>query len=99
MAVLLARKHSVKAVDIVPEKVEMINRRLSPIQDEYIEKFFAEEVLDLTATLDAEDAYCIIFRADSGDKMALIFNATEKALEMIRYYNRTCFSLQEETEK
>ena len=57
MAVLLARKHSVKAVDIVPEKVEMINRRLSPIQDEYIEKFFAEEVLDLTATLDAEDAY------------------------------------------
>lgn len=57
MAVLLARKHSVKAVDIVPEKVEMINRRQSPIQDEYIEKFFAEEELDLTATLDAEDAY------------------------------------------
>lgn len=57
MAVLLARKHSVKAVDIVPEKVEMINRRHSPIQDEYIEKFFAEEELDLTATLDAEDAY------------------------------------------
>lgn len=57
MAVLLARKHSLKAVDIVPEKVEMINRRQSPIQDEYIEKFFAEEELDLTATLDAEDAY------------------------------------------
>ena len=57
MATLLSRKHSVKAVAIVPEKVDLINRRQSPIQDEYIEKFFAEKELDLTATLDAEAAY------------------------------------------
>ena len=57
MATLLSQNHSVKAVDIVPEKVELINRRKSPIQDEYIEKYFAEQQLDLTATLDAEDAY------------------------------------------
>lgn len=57
MATLLAQKHSVKAVDIIPEKVEMINCRKSPIQDEYIEKFFAEKDLDLIATLDGEDAY------------------------------------------
>ena len=57
MATLLAQHHRVLAVDIVPEKVEMINRRQSPIQDEYIEKFFAEKALDLTATLDAEKAY------------------------------------------
>ena len=57
MATLLSQKHSVVAVDIVPEKVEMINRRESPIQDEYIEKYFAEKELDLVATLDAESAY------------------------------------------
>ncbi|MDY2942554.1 MAG: nucleotide sugar dehydrogenase [Paludibacteraceae bacterium] len=57
MATLLAQHHRVLAVDIVPEKVEMINRRQSPIQDEYIEKFFAEQTLDLTATLDARVAY------------------------------------------
>ena len=57
IATLLAQHHSVLAVDIVPEKVEMINRRQSPIQDEYIEKYFAEKALDLTATLDAEVAY------------------------------------------
>ena len=57
LATLLSQKHSVIAVDIVPEKVEMINRRQSPIQDEYIEKYFEEKELDLTATLDAEAAY------------------------------------------
>ena len=57
IATLLAQHHKVLAVDIVPEKVEMINRRQSPIQDEYIEKYFAEKELDLTATLDAETAY------------------------------------------
>ena len=57
MATLLAQKHSVMAVDIVPEKVEMINRRESPIQDEYIEKYFAEKQLELVATLDAAAAY------------------------------------------
>ena len=57
IATLLAQHHKVLAVDIVPEKVEMINRRQSPIQDEYIEKYFAEKELNLTATLDAEMAY------------------------------------------
>ena len=57
MATLLSQHHSVTAVDIVAEKVDMINRRQSPIQDDYIEKYFAEKQLDLTATLDAEDAY------------------------------------------
>ena len=57
MATLLSQNHSVVAVDIVPEKVEKINDRRSPIQDEYIEKYFAEKELDLVATLDAEEAY------------------------------------------
>lgn len=57
MATLLSQNHSVMAVDIVSEKVDMINSRRSPIQDEYIEKYFAEKELDLVATLDAEEAY------------------------------------------
>ena len=57
IAVLLAQHHHVTAVDILPEKVEKINRRESPIQDEYIEKYLAEKPLDLTATLDGEAAY------------------------------------------
>lgn len=57
IATLLAQHNHVTAVDIVPEKVEMINRRQSPIQDEYIEKYLAEKPLDLTATLDARTAY------------------------------------------
>ena len=57
MATLLAQHNEVVAVDVIPEKVEKINRRISPIQDEYIEKYFAEKQLNLTATLDAETAY------------------------------------------
>ena len=57
MATLLSQHHEVMAVDIIPEKVEMINKRISPIQDDYIEKYFAEKELNLTATLDAEAAY------------------------------------------
>lgn len=57
MATLLSQHHEVTAVDIVPEKVEKINNRISPIQDEYIEKFFAEKKLNLTATLDGAAAY------------------------------------------
>ena len=57
IATLLSQHHQVTAVDIVPEKVEMINNRKSPIQDDYIEKYLAEEELDLTATLDVESAY------------------------------------------
>ena len=57
IATLMAQHHHVTAVDIIPEKVEMINKRISPIQDEYIEKYFAEKELNLAATLDAESAY------------------------------------------
>ena len=57
MAVLLAQHNKVYAVDVVPEKVRLINSRISPIQDEYIEKYLREKELDLTATLDAEEAY------------------------------------------
>lgn len=54
IATLLSQHHKVTAVDIIPEKVEMINQRKSPIQDEYIEKYLSEKDLDLTATLDAK---------------------------------------------
>lgn len=57
MATLLSQHHEVVAVDVIPEKVEMINRRVSPIQDEYIERYFAEKELNLVATLDGEAAY------------------------------------------
>lgn len=57
IATLLSQHHQVTAVDIVPEKVELINNKKSPIQDEYIEKYLAEKELDLTATLDAKEAY------------------------------------------
>ena len=73
-ATLLAQHHKVLAVDIIPEKVEMINRRQSPIQDEYIEKYFAEKKLNLTATLDAEMA-----RVDIDDSK----EATPKAWKLV----------------
>ena len=57
IATLLAQHNQVMAIDIIPEKVDMVNRRQSPIQDEYIEKYFAEKILNLKATLDAEEAY------------------------------------------
>jgi len=57
IATLLAQKHQVKAVDVIPEKVEKINRKESPIQDEYIEKYLAEKPLNLLATLDGREAY------------------------------------------
>ncbi len=57
IATLLAQHNHVTAVDVVPEKVELINSRKSPIQDEYIEKYLAEKELDLTATLDGAEAY------------------------------------------
>ena len=57
IATLLAQNNQVVAVDIVPEKVELINNKKSPIQDEYIEKYLAEKELDLTATMDAKTAY------------------------------------------
>ena len=57
IATFLSQHHHVTGVDIIPEKVEMINNRKSPIQDDYIEKYLAEKNLDLTATLDAKAAY------------------------------------------
>ena len=57
IATLLAQRHPVMAVDVIPEKVEMLNRKQSPIQDEYIEKYLAEKELNLTATLDGASAY------------------------------------------
>ena len=57
IATLLSQHHKVTAVDIIPEKMELINNKKSPIQDEYIEKYLAEKELDLTATLDAKAAY------------------------------------------
>lgn len=57
IATLLSQRHKVTAVDVIPEKVEKINNRISPIQDEYIEKYFAEKDLKLTATLDGVSAY------------------------------------------
>ncbi len=57
LATLLAQHNHVTAVDVIPEKVELINKRISPIQDEYIEKYLAEKDLDLTATLDGAEAY------------------------------------------
>ena len=57
IATLLAQHHQVTAVDVIPEKVDLINQRKSPIQDDYIEKYLAEKDLDLTATLDGAKAY------------------------------------------
>ena len=57
IATLLAQHNHVTAVDVIPEKVEKINKKISPIQDEYIEKYLAEKELDLTATLDGKAAY------------------------------------------
>ena len=57
LAVLLAQKNQVTAVDIIPEKVEMLNHKKSPIRDDYIEKYLAEKELNLTATTDGEFAY------------------------------------------
>ena len=94
MATLLAQHNQVVAVDIVPEKVEMINKRISPIQDEYIEKFFAERELDLTATLDAESAYkdadfVVIAAPTNYDSIKNFFDtsAVENVIESVMKYN------------
>ena len=63
IATLLSQHHKVYAVDIIPEKVELINSKKSPIQDEYIEKYLAEKELDLTATLDAKLAYRLLLQS------------------------------------
>ena len=94
MATLLAQKHEVVAVDIVPEKVEKINNKKSPIQDEYIEKYLAEKELCLTATLDAEAAYkdadfVVIAAPTNYDSEKNFFDtsAVESVIRLVMEYN------------
>ncbi len=94
IATLLSQRHHVEAVDIIPEKVEMINRRQSPIQDEYIEKYFAEEALDLHATLDGEAAYrqaeFVVIAAPTNYDPAKNFfdtSAVESVIELVLQVN------------
>ncbi len=93
-AVLLAQRHQVYAVDVVPKKIELINKRKSPIRDEYIGKFLAEKKLDLTATLDAESAYTdadfvIIAVPTNYDSKRNFFDTTavEAVIELVLKYN------------
>lgn len=90
LAVLLSQKHEVTAVDIIPDKVDMINRRQSPIQDEYIEKYMAEKTLRLTATLDGAAAYAeadfvIIAAPTNYDPQRNFFDtsAVESVIELV----------------
>ena len=94
IAVLLAQHNTVKAVDIVPEKVELINNKKSPIQDDYIEKYLAEKELDLEATLDAEYAYkdadfVVIAAPTNYDSKKNFFDtsAVEAVIKLVMQYN------------
>ena len=101
IATLLAQHNHVTAVDVIPEKVEMINRRQSPIQDEYIEKYLAEKPLDLTATLDGASAYgCrwswLIFvgnadeAPDGGSPLVELLRSRRKVKEQLRAHQSFC---------
>ncbi len=94
LAVLLAQHNHVTAVDIIPEKVELINNKKSPIQDDYIEKYLAEKELDLTATLDGETAYkdaefVIIAAPTNYDSKKNFFDtsAVEAVIELVMKVN------------
>ena len=94
IATLLSQNHEVMAVDIVPEKVEKINKRISPIQDEYIEKYLKEKKLNLTATLDAESAYkdadfVVIAAPTNYDSKKNFFDtsAVEAVIKLVIEYN------------
>lgn len=94
IATLLSQHHEVMAVDIVPEKVEKINNKISPIQDEYIEQYLAEKDLNLTATLDAEAAYkdadfVVIAAPTNYDSKKNFFDtsAVESVIELVIKYN------------
>lgn len=94
IATLLAQHHQVMAVDIVPEKVEKINRRVSPIQDEYIEKYLAEKTLNLTATLDGKAAYreadfVVIAAPTNYDPVKNYFDTShvEEVIELVKSVN------------
>lgn len=94
IATLLSQHHNVMAVDIVPEKVELINNKKSPIQDEYIEKYLAEKELNLTATLDAKEAYSdadfvVIAAPTNYDSKKNFFDtsAVEAVIKLVIKYN------------
>ena len=94
IATLLSKHHKVTAVDIIPEKVELINNKKSPIQDEYIEKYLAEKELDLTATLDAKEAYSdadfvVIAAPTNYDSKKNFFDtsAVEAVIKLVIEYN------------
>lgn len=94
LAVLLAQNNTVYAVDVIPEKIELINNKKSPIQDEYIEKYLVEKELDITATLDAESAYkdadfVIIAAPTNYDSQKNFFDtsAVETVIELVMKYN------------
>lgn len=94
IAVLLSQHHKVYAVDIIPEKVDMVNNRVSPIKDEYIEKYLAEKELDLTATLDAKLAYSnadyvVIAAPTNYDSQRNFFDtsAVESVIALVMEYN------------
>lgn len=98
LAVLLAQNHRVTAVDIVPEKVEKINNRISPIRDEYIEKYLREKSLNLTATLNAEEAYSsadfvIIAAPTNYDSQKNFFDtaAVEDVVKLVIHCNPNCY--------
>lgn len=94
LATLLSQHNHVMAVDIIPEKVDMVNHRKSPIQDEYIEKYLAEKDLDLTATMDAEAAYrdaeiVIIATPTNYDSQRNFFDTSsvEAVIKLVMKYN------------
>lgn len=94
IAILLAQHHQVVAVDIIPEKVELINKKKSPIQDDYIEKYFAEKELNLVATLNAEEAYkdadFIVIAAPTNYDLKKNFfdtSSVEAVIEEVMKYN------------
>ena len=94
IATLLSQHHEVMAVDIIPEKVDLINQRKSPILDEYIEQFLAEKDLNLTATLDAEAAYSgadfvVIAAPTNYDSRKNFFDtsAVEDVIKLVIRYN------------
>ena len=94
MATLLAQNHEVVALDVIPEKVDMINNRKSPIQDEYIEKYFKEKELNLKATIDAKEAYSdaefiVIATPTNYDAKTQYFDTSsvETVIELVKQYN------------
>ena len=101
IATLLSQHHHVTAVDVIPEKVELINQRKSPIQDDYIEKYLAEKQLDLTATLDGAQAYSdadfvVIAAPTNYDPVKNYFDTShvEEVIELVKSVNPDAISHQ-----